>query len=291
MRVNFEPTEIEGVWHAEANESGPVVAIFGGVHGSEQTGIEVIKQTLDGIDIEAGQIFLALGNLAAIAINKRQTVVNLNRLFRDLTLEELENIDNLPYEYRRAQELNRILDQSDALLDLHDFTDPKGPIFLITEQRGFDVARAIGAPIISSGWSVTEFGGTDSRMESQGKIGLCYELGDKTKPKVNLGRGLGARDRFLEQMGLREKTLKPMYANPIFIHTDKAIVKNREGVFTFARDNFRTFESLQEGELIATDGGIEYRAEKDQVIIFPVIDTPIVGEEVFSLGHTFLPEN
>ncbi len=288
MKVNFEPTQIEGVWHAEANEHGPAVAIFGGVHGSEQTGIEVVKQTLDGIDIETGQIFLALGNLAAIAVNQRHTGVNLNRLFRDLTPEELEDINNLPYEYGRAQELNTILDNVDALLDLHDFTDPKGPIFLITEQRGFDVARAIGAPTISSGWSVTEFGGSDSRMEAQGKIGLCYELGDKTKPMVNLSRGIGARDRFLEQMGLREKSLRPMYKDPVYIHTDRAVLK-KEGVFEFARDDLKTFEPLEEGELIATDGGFKYHAEKGQVIIFPVINVPKPGEEVFSLGHIFSP--
>ncbi len=284
MRVNFEPTQIEGVWHAEANEQGPAVAIFGGVHGSEQTGIEVVKQTLDGIDIEAGQIFLALGNLAAIAVNQRHTGVNLNRLFRDLTPEELENIDNLPYEYGRAQELNKILDYVDGLLDLHDFTDPEGPIFLITEQRGFDVARAIGAPTISSGWSVTEFGGSDSRMEAQEKIGLCYELGDKTKPIKNLSRGIGARDRFLEQMGLREKVSIPMYDNPIHIHTDEAILR-QPGRFVMGRGDFKTFEPLEEGQLIAVNGNTVYFADKGQVIIFPPKEIPKIGEEAFSFGH------
>ena len=200
MRAQFEATDIEGVWRAEANLAGPTVAIFGGVHGDELTGIEVVKQTVEkGLDIEAGSVFLALGNLAAIAVNRRHTGTNLNRVFRDLTQEEAELFDKLPYEMRRAQELNRVLDNSDALLDLHDFSDPKGPVFMITEELGFPVACMIGAPVISSGWSVTEFGGSDSRMASQQKVGICYELGDKTQPIANLTRGMGARDRFLEQ--------------------------------------------------------------------------------------------
>lgn len=287
MNVNFDQTDVEQVWVAEANEAGPTVAIFGGVHGDELTGIEVVKQTLQGIDIETGRIFVALGNLAAIQAGKRHTGFNLNRAFRDLTPNELEVYDDLPYELKRAQALNGILSVSDALLDLHDFADPNGPIFMITEDRGFDVARAIGAPVISNGWSTAEPGGSDYYMETMGRIGICYELGDKTKPMINLERGLGARDRFLEQMGLREKVSAPLFEDPRFIRNDRSVYM-LPGDFRFARD-FRTFDKLEEGELIAVNGETQYTAESGQVIIFPFVKKPAVGEEAFCLGHEFVP--
>ena len=292
MHTRFESLEVEQAWVAQSNEHGPTVAIFGGVHGDEQTGIEIVKGLVEhGINIEVGRVIVALGNLAAIQTNTRHTGTNLNRVFKELTSEELDRLPALPYEYRRAQELITLLHdedgEPDGLLDLHDFTDPEGPIFLITEPRGFEIARAIGAPVISSGWSSAEPGGSDYYMETRQKIGLCYELGDKSKPKANLARGKGAVDRYLEYMGLREVVSEPMYEDPRFIRNDRSVYM-LPGDFEFTR-KFSTFDTLQEGELIARNGQVEHYAEKDQVIIFPFVNKPKIGEEAFCLGHEFSP--
>lgn len=246
MHTRFEALEVDQSWIAQSIEPGPTVAIFGGVHGDEQTGIEIVKGLVErGVQLEAGRVIVALGNLAAIEANVRHTGTNLNRAFKDLTPDELDRLPSLSYEIRRAQELITLLHDEDgepeALLDLHDFTDPEGPIFMITEPRGFQVARYIGAPVISSGWSTAEPGGSDYYMETQQKIGLCYELGDKTKPLVNLERGNGTVNRYLEFMGLRERASKPLYENPRFIHNDRSILM-LPGEFTFAR-SYRTFLS------------------------------------------------
>ncbi len=287
--ISFERTETEGVWFGQKDTEGPTVAILGGVHGDEQTGIEVVRQSLDTLGLDTGSLILILGNLAAIESDKPRRFIdtNLNRSFRPLSPEEME-IDpvELPYEVRRGQALIPYLRKSEAVLDLHDFTNKCNP-FIITERNGLKTALSIGAPLISFGWSETEPGGSDGYMvthvktkDGQPAEGLCYELGIKSKPMQNLERGHGAVSRFLIAHELVEGNLEPMYKNPDLVQTRNATT--RTGSYEWAR-NFKNFEHLEPGELIMIHDDQEIRATEGDVIIFPTLK-PDIGEEMFTLG-------
>lgn len=303
---SFVPTDTESVWIAEApgfhESTDPTVAVLGGVHGDEETGKLIVDRMREkGLNLDAGRVILALGNPVAAALGVRGTThngvrQNLNREFilpddprfrwRDVEPERR------PYEARRAQELVPYLDQADAALDLHDFTDKKGPKFIITEPRGFEVARKIGAPIISSGWSEAEPGGTDGFMNSLERVGICYELGDKTKGEENFRRGMGAVIRFLIAYGMYDGHLPPLFAKqgePRFIWNERAFKRVTNGKYELLLpEDIRTFDRLEEGQPIANLDGEQVKAEKGQVIIFPMKpdDTP-VGSEAFSVGREF----
>jgi len=306
--IAWQKHDVPGVWVGEARgfnpNTDPTVAILGGVHGDEQTGREVVNQSLESLNLDAGRVFVGHGNLEAMQQTgdkgekgRRYTEggVNLNRSFRELSEEEVaKDPQELPYEVRRGQELSKILRQSDALLDLHDFTDPNGPIFLIAnkadEAQGLKAARAIGAPVISTGWSEAEPGGSDYFMDTLGCIGLCYELGDKTKPEVNLKRGHGAVRRFLIARGMFEGKLPPLFTEngqePRFIWNERAFKLKTGGTYELLLpEGFRTFGALEEGQEIAHLNGKIFTAEKDQVIIFPSKPENVkVGDEAFTLG-------
>lgn len=283
-KLSWEAADTEGVWIGEARDNGPTVTILGSVHGDEPTGRWVIDALREIETIEKGTVILALGNLAASKLNKRFVDTNLNRSFRPLSQEEAEaDPSELPYETRRAQALLPYLNKSRAALDIHDFTDPNGPIFEICERNALETARAIGAPVISFGWSKTEPGGSDGYMHEQGKEGICYEVGYKNRPEENLKRGIGAATRFLTAQGLSDVHQPPLFDNPLLIETSNAIIRTEEH-YRLARPDFRTFAPLAPGELIVEHGQEKIYAEEGQVIIFPEANPPI-GGEAFSLGR------
>lgn len=283
------------VWVGEArgfNEAtDPTVTVLGGVHGDEQTGIQVVRESLEKLNIDQGRVILGLGNLAAMNNKpqaKRYITHNLNRQFVDLPAGF--DLDSLSPEQRRAQELMQYLRISEASLDLHDFTNRKNSPFLITNN--LEIADAIGAPIISTGWDKTEPGGSDGFMATLDKIGLCYELGYKADPKTNMERGHGAVQRFLMYMGVVEgKWPGPMKFehDPVYIHNEKAYRYKGDRKYTLLiPEDTVNFSPLEEGQQIARINGGIVTAKKDQVIIFPTAPKKTdPGDEAFSVGRRF----
>lgn len=280
--LKWEAGPVEGVWIGEAREPGPTVAVIGGVHGDELTGIEVVKESRSKLAIDCGRVVLMLGNLPAIERNQRDTGTNLNRQFKPLTLEQVVNCETEPYEVHRAQELLPFLRMCDAALDLHDYTSPKGRPFIVCERNALTTALKIGAPVVSFGWSQTEVGATDGYMYSLGREGLCYEIGQKDLPRENLERGHGVVARFLSAQKLVEATYEPLFTDPLFVQAANAFLRTSED-YALAEE-FVTFQTLEPGQLIARLGGTHIYADEGEVIIFPEA-TPPIGREAFSIGH------
>lgn len=298
----WQPSEIEGVWVGEKDTNGPIVGVLGAVHGHEPTGAVVVRQLLERAPpIDCGTIIAMIGNPAAEGVRKF-TEKDLNRCFRPLTDDEAgKDFLDLPYEVQRAQLLRTVLDQCVSILDIHNTTDKlqlsntREPGWFIICERirktdeaiksedGLSTARAIGAPIISIGWSLTESGGSDGYMANQGKEGICFEAGQMDDHKRNYVRANGAVARYLTAHGLSEGSLPPLYeGQPVIVQTDKAVMRTSED-YRLTRQ-FRNFEDLELGELVAVSNNIEIRAEENHVIIFPH-ENPPIGGEAFTLGH------
>lgn len=279
----WAPADVEGVWIGESREPGPVVAVIGGIHGDELTGIEVVRASREKLAVDCGTVVLMLGNLVAIKRGCRQTDTNLNRQFRALTADEADADPlTLAYEIQRAQALMPILDRCDAALDLHDFTSSRGQSFIITERRGWDTARKIGAPVISSGWSKTEPGATDGYMETQAKVGICYEVGQKRHVRKNTPKGHAIVARFLSAQGLLEETFEPLHKDPLLVKTANAFIRTADR-YRLA-ESFVTFQVLRAGQLIAEHGDDRIYASDGDVIIFPERKPP-KNTEAFSIGR------
>ncbi|XP_058532346.1 aspartoacylase [Ochotona princeps] len=118
------------------------VAIFGGTHGNELTGVFLVKHWLEnaaeiqrtGLEV---QPFIA--NPRAVEKCARYIDCDLNRIF------DIENLskkmsEDLPYEVRRAQEINQLFgpkgsqDSYDVIFDLHNTTSNMGCTLILEDS-------------------------------------------------------------------------------------------------------------------------------------------------------------
>ncbi len=257
------------------NRPGKTIAIFAGVHGNEQVGVIALKKIIEEVDIERGKVYFVFANPEAIEKNVREVNANLNRLFiRD------EN-GNTP-EHGRAKELMDILDESEALLDLHASNSRKTEPFIICRKEDAEVAGKLSVGIVSHGWDSLVPGSSDAYMSRQDKVGLCVECGSVMETETNLPLTINIIKQFLSLFGAinNQVTLNDLPQRVIQI--DKIVTKKTND-FYFVKE-FNDFDTLTAGEVFAKDGEIEYIADKNQCIIFPRPNKPI-GGDVFILAN------
>ncbi|KAL4608773.1 aspartoacylase isoform X1 [Arapaima gigas] len=110
------------------------VAVFGGTHGNELSGVALVGLWLqDGAEIRRRGLEVRpfMANPRAVQQRTRYIDTDLNRAF---TLENLSSAqgEDLPYEVKRAQEINQLFgpmgspDAYDVIFDLHNTTSNMG---------------------------------------------------------------------------------------------------------------------------------------------------------------------
>lgn len=266
---------VDNIFKKEGQTKGKTVAIFGGIHGDERVGVEVIDKLRSELEIDAGTVYLAYGNLQAIKKGARCGEKNLNRCF-------VRDNKGTLYEEIRAQELMNILDICDGLLDLHSFANPRGDAFAICEENAFDIVKQFDIPVISSGWSKLDAGATDAYMHNQNKVGICLECGPHHKLAESLQRANMAVDVFLKHFGCIDRSVTSDGNVKRHICVQNTIVRET-GDFLFDRE-YKNFDLLEEEKVFATDGNKKHIAKKGDCIILPTPQEPI-GGEICLIGH------
>lgn len=254
---------------------GPAVAIFVGVHGNETAGVLALQEITPTISIKRGTLFLVYANPPAIKANVRMINKNLNRCF----YKENEGQDQ---EDIRARELMKILDQCDALLDIHMFYDEDGLPFIICEEASIEVAQIFDVDIISTNWTQVEPGGTDGYMHLNGKIGICLECGPISKADFYKDHAKQAIYQFLKYFELIEYPVAFSNQPKRLVQANEAIMKASES-FQLAK-GLHNFDLLEEGQIIATEGSKEFTAKANECIIFPHYKAR-VNEESYIIGE------
>nr|XP_008123381.1 PREDICTED: aspartoacylase [Anolis carolinensis] len=133
------------------NDEAPVrrVAIFGGTHGNELSGVFLVNywQHENPTEIQRPGLEVRpfLANPRAVEKSVRYLDCDLNRTFEADNLGKLLE-DNAPYEVRRAQEIDQIFgpkgspDAYDLIFDLHNTTANMGGTLILESARdGFAV--------------------------------------------------------------------------------------------------------------------------------------------------------
>jgi len=115
------------------------VAIIGGTHGNEVTGVELIKKWKSNPpkkwDLE---LFFEFGNPDAIKKGTRYIDQDLNRSFLKLSKKEVLNLEE-----KRAQELRERLKGMDFIIDLHTTTSNMGPTIILTHDEDQSLKAAL----------------------------------------------------------------------------------------------------------------------------------------------------
>ncbi|XP_041838572.1 N-acyl-aromatic-L-amino acid amidohydrolase (carboxylate-forming) B-like isoform X2 [Melanotaenia boesemani] len=109
------------------------VAICGGTHGNELTGVYIVKEMQKQKVDKMGSVSMTtvMANPRAVDVCRRYTETDLNRCFTDALLSS-PITDSTTYELRRAQELNAQLgpkgsdEAVDLLVDIHNTTANMG---------------------------------------------------------------------------------------------------------------------------------------------------------------------
>ena len=113
------------------------LAIIGGVHGNERTGVEVLRQWQRqdfSSQFPGLKCHYFLANPKAIAANQRYIDRDLNRCFRQ---RDLNNTALGGYEYGQARQLARQIAEADIdlIIDLHTTTAAMGTTLILNQSQ------------------------------------------------------------------------------------------------------------------------------------------------------------
>lgn len=259
---------------------GTTSIIMAGVHGNEICGVNVFASLLPNISIESGRVIFVIGNPRAVKKNVRFTEFNLNRAF--LPASKYSSKIKKTYEYKRAQELKKILNQGDALLDIHSTLRPCQP-FIICKEKDLDIVSYFPKDFkrVTYGFDALEPGATDDYMTLRKRVGICIECGQHNS---------------LSAATIAKKAIFSfLVARGHINHPRVKIIKNREIVnmnylyktksSSFILDrSFSDFEKIKKGELIGRDGTQNIKSPNDCVIVF-AHNRDKKNEEAFLLGE------
>lgn len=266
------------IWKIESGNPGPSVAILGGTHGNERTGIEVVKRLSQDFlagtrTLTHGTLYLVLGNLRAIEMNERSSGEerDMNRMY---TKERFDQAPDGSYEDGRAREITSlVLDHADIAIDIHSDNKPSVPFLACSASqrheavyRWFTTDKNVTDPeYLLGGKPVT----TDEYVDLQGGIGICYETG--------YAQDISRVDEVEENLLniLRDQgmlTDKPLPVAPpkkeVYKIVDRIMVPE-EG-FRYAEGMGKeSFQSFNEGDTIGFIGETPYVAKHDGYLIFP----------------------
>ncbi len=157
------------------------VALVGGTHGNEMTGVYLIKKFQKNPQLIARNsfdIFTLLGNPRAIEIRQRYVETDLNRCFSQQSLADLNSI---LYEQKLAQEIaNKIKEnQTDLIIDLHSTTSQMGLTIIISDGHPFHLQLAAYLSSINPSLKILKYSSSQEDLLLRGltELGFAIEVG------------------------------------------------------------------------------------------------------------------
>ena len=221
VRLTSPVQGVEGTILFEAVNSdgvpipGRKATVVGLVHGNEIVGNAVLSRLEKDAETHliSGSLLLVRANLAAFALNKRNTPegTDLNRQWdaEHQAANRASDPASLNYEQRRALEVAPLLYDRDAILDLHSTSRPAPPFIVFRDDAAHaDLATKLGVDFLVTGLHEAAIldGGTCPDVglmpgERSPRIGFTFESGQHLDP-ANMERAWEVAQRFLKALGV-----------------------------------------------------------------------------------------
>ncbi|MGB5596203.1 MAG: aspartoacylase [Crocosphaera sp.] len=157
------------------------VALFGGTHGNEMTGIYLIKKFLKNPHLIQGltfEVFPFLSNPKAIDLRVRYVETDLNRCFAQ---EDLENLDNTLYEQLLAKTIHQKLrnNQINFLIDFHSTTANMGLTIILSDTNKFHLQLVSYLSLVHPDLKILYYSSEQKNqlLRSNTELGLTIEIG------------------------------------------------------------------------------------------------------------------
>ncbi len=286
-----------------ALERGRHLVVLGGIHGNEKCGGAAIRQVIakfhaNDWQLQCGKVtFIPVCNPQANHNNKRFHQRNLNRNFYPKPV-------HIDYEDKIDPILCHILNDADALLDIHSYQSDGGAFCFLGTSSPAEIAycRALNAPLYVYGWAeafsqnaskeqrLASIGTTDYvRANPKQGLAVTLECGNHHNPQ-NVEIAIEAIKNVLIHLGLmqdlREKSEQyaPKSAPAqIAIKMKYIYYKQKNGEMA---KNWQHGQQVKLGELIAIyDDGEQIIAPTDGFIILPKTNLDAdIGSEWFYFG-------
>ena len=299
----------------EGKERGPLLIVFGAMHGNEPAGVKALEQMFEMLNQEPernpdfifyGKMVGLIGNLNAYKKGKRFIRKDLNRQFTEENIERINNslTSNLDEEDKELKALLATIqaeikeyDSSKIIfLDLHT-TTAFGGIFTIPQETPESLAIAVElhAPVVKGllkGIKGTTLHYFTEENFGKGTVAVTFESGQHNEP-LSVNRAIAALTNCMRTIGCvkaahienrHDKILidfstgLPKIAELITIHN---IEPNDNFVMV---PNFKNFQTVKKGETLARDRHGEIKAMEDGLILMPLYQKQ--GDDGFFLIKT-----
>ncbi|KKW32011.1 MAG: hypothetical protein UY76_C0045G0011 [Candidatus Uhrbacteria bacterium GW2011_GWA2_52_8d] len=283
------------------------MVVFGGTHGDETMGMEVVKVLLGVFGIHdvwgsatqeseliQGDLYLGIGNPEAVKRGTRSVsgVRDLNRCFHEAFFESPEALA-LP-DQQRAAELKDLLARADYFFDLHSVSTKQTVPFVgvttfsaahreicryIPVRYIVDVNSILGQDVGIPRKMVEQTPTTCSWVNRHGGVGLCYEMGYQNDI-ASVPYALCVVVHLLEHVGVVDERFHQIFSfssDQNFIVSEQQVYRlvhcerNKFKNFHYADSRYTTsFLPVKTGELIGTyQDKEEVRAYADGLLVFP----------------------
>ena len=189
MIIEKDP-QVSNVVRIRGDLDGPRAIIFAGVHGDEVSGVHAIEKLFFDLfsgkrELRRGSLTLVRANEQALAVERRYVKLNMNRMFRE---DYDAAIDKSCYEFKRTQDLKKILEDCDFFFDLHSAPFAQEP-FVVAEQDAVGFFAKLGIPKIMTGWSKFSAGAiggdTENYANAHGAKSATLESGSHFDKRSN----------------------------------------------------------------------------------------------------------
>jgi len=292
----------------EGGIPGPLVVVFGAMHGNETAGIKAIELVFKMLEVEPitnpdfyfqGNLIGLIGNSAAYEKNQRFINKDLNRCWDQSKIKELSKSDNKHIEEGEILECLNIIQRAIRtykpsilyVLDLHT-TSSDGGIFSIVsdDPRSADIAKAFHAPVIK-GLMTTLEGTTLHYFHKENMtidtVAVTFESGQHRDP-MSVNRAVSAIINCL-------KATKCVSANHVENIHDNILIEHAKGLpdavqllykYTIGpeekfnmKPGYENFQRIIKGEILAENESGVIKALTDGMILMPLYQEQ--GEDGF----------
>jgi len=296
----------------EGKERGPLLICIGAMHGNEPAGVRALELMFKMLEVEPitnpdfaykGKVVGVIGNVQAFSQGKRFLDRDLNRQFREEKIAQLKetSVQTLESEDLELMELIQIIQvEIDTykpsklyVLDLHT-TSSKGGIFCLTtnDRESIQIATGLHAPVVKGflkGIQGTTLHYFKEETTGVPTVAVTFESGQHDEP-LSVNRAIAAITNCMKIIGsIREEDVENRHDH-LLIEYSKNLPKVSELLKRHdilpednfkMRPNFKNFQRLKKGEIIADDKYGPVAVSEDCLLLMPLYQSQ--GEEGFFL--------
>lgn len=293
-------------------KDGPLLIVFGGLHGNEPAGIKAIDLMFKMLEVEpitnpdfqyAGSFLGIIGNLQAFRTGERFIDQDLNRMW---TTENVNRIINSPYDSLINEEkelfevynviraeIDRLNPSKIIVLDLHT-TSSFGGIFSIPteDEESTQIAIELHAPVVK-GMLHGIYGTTLHYFNTENigvpTVAVAFESGQHDE-EISMNRAIAAITNCMRIIGSIDAENVENRHDAILIEYSRDLPKVTELIYkhtVISNDTFKmlpdykNFQSVNKGQILAICEDGEIKAPEDALILMPLYQKQ--GEDGFFL--------